>query len=424
MATRNHIQRREFLRDLAVGAAAGSGCLAFGDLNGALAQLSGWRVGTTAAGPAPDGPLQMPGRAFEMVVFGDSIMWGQGLDDEQKFTYKVQKWLEQRLPGTTVHRHVFAHSGARIEPDEGQDAKPPTHGEVPNHFPSISAQISLARTWLKEHELLDPAAVALVLMDGGINDFGTKVILTPDPTRGRAWVREQTRHLCVDRMKWLLPHVLTAFPNAKVAVTNYFQIVSDQSDMVYLWELLRKWEIIGPTVNAISEPLRRKFAAQSLAFHEESTKGFREAVAEARPLEVTASPATAAARDKTIRQLEQLQDRRLELSRVALAEIPFGPRNSYGAPDTFLFYLNEPDPAASDRKPACVALNKAWDVNCLLAAAGHPNVKGDQVYADAIIKTLARWVPEWGGKLPTVRTIDRGQVTTPGAVKPKRPLPR
>ncbi len=333
------------------------------------------------------------GRPFEMLVLGDSIMWGQGLKEEQKFSYRVDQWLRGRLPGIEVHRHVLAHSGAQIRANPEKDAETPTHGEVPNRYPSITAQLATARSaTLPLHPPLDPGAVSLVLLDGGINDFGTKKILSPDPTVGRSWVRENTRRLCVDRMKGLLPQVAAAFPNAKIVITNYFQIVSEKSDMAYVWELLRFWDLVGGAVNGMSAPLRTKMSDQSLAFHEESTVGLREAVAEANRQLLATGKSSA-----PVRSVAQLDLARPQ-GRVAFAEVPFGPQNAYGASQTFLFYLNEPDPAAAVRKPMCQAQvpNASPELpNCLLAATGHPNVHGARAYADAIIDVLGRWLPEW-----------------------------
>ncbi len=402
------LDRRAFLT-----AAAGAGASAA--LGGFTNVFERWPPMPGA--PSPTWPPQSASRAFEIVVIGDSIMWGQGMSDDpakdQKFTFKVQRFIQQKMPGTEVHLHNFAHSGAQILANELEDAKPSTYGEIPNYFPSINWQLGrsiseLAGTVLRQyvprlHSPTGRESVALVLMDGGINDLGTKKILTPDPTilsnptdptSGAEWVRRATRVQCVERMRSLLPRVLTTFPNAKVVVTNYFQIVSDQSDPVYLWELLRLWDIIGPALTFLSPWMMMKLAAQSFAFHDEITKGLRTVVAEARPLEVIAS----AASSKVVRaggMRGELGGMAAQPSRAALAAIPFGPENSYAAPDTNLFYLNEPDPAASVRKPKCLAQYGVLNPNCAMAAGGHPNLKGAEVYADTIIATLKRLVPEW-----------------------------
>src|SRR5919197_1318117 len=171
--------RRDFLR---VAAGAAIGTLVGGSLRAERALAATSR-------PAPRVAPPLPERPFNMLVFGDSIMWGQGLDDGSKFSYLVETWLEQRL-GRPVRREVFAHSGAQIGEDAKEDAKPPLHPEVPNGFPSIPAEIRAANEWLAHPTSADPGhlepvppeAVSLVLLDGGINDVDVRDILTVDPT--------------------------------------------------------------------------------------------------------------------------------------------------------------------------------------------------------------------------------------------------
>jgi hypothetical protein len=68
----------------------------------------------------------------------------------------------------------------------------------------------------------------------------------------------------------------TGLPNAKVVITNYFQIVSEKSDMVYVWELLRFWDVVGGGINVMSAPLRQKMSDQSLAFHDQRARSRRQ----------------------------------------------------------------------------------------------------------------------------------------------------
>ena len=52
---------------------------------------------------------------YEMLVMGDSIVWGQGLEPEQKFTTLVRKDIEGLL-GRPVNVVDQSHSGATIKP--------------------------------------------------------------------------------------------------------------------------------------------------------------------------------------------------------------------------------------------------------------------------------------------------------------------
>ena len=74
-----------------------------------------------------------------MLVLGDSILWGQGLTEKNKISYKVQEWLCKET-GRLVKVWREAHSGAVIKEgiyedhergdggdDPGREHDPPTH---------------------------------------------------------------------------------------------------------------------------------------------------------------------------------------------------------------------------------------------------------------------------------------------------------
>ena len=56
--------------------------------------------------PSAEDPMQM-------LVLGDSIMWGQGLKPEQKFSWRVKCWLQEKT-GREVQTRIEAHSGALL----------------------------------------------------------------------------------------------------------------------------------------------------------------------------------------------------------------------------------------------------------------------------------------------------------------------
>ena len=53
---------------------------------------------------------QSPIRTLEMLVLGDSILWGQGLKTEHKSWHLVKLWLEKNT-GRRVVERLEAHSG-------------------------------------------------------------------------------------------------------------------------------------------------------------------------------------------------------------------------------------------------------------------------------------------------------------------------
>src|SRR5437016_3409522 len=53
-------------------------------------------------------------RPLNMLVLGDSILWGQGLKPEHKSWYQVKAWLE-KITGRRVVEKIEAHSGTVVE---------------------------------------------------------------------------------------------------------------------------------------------------------------------------------------------------------------------------------------------------------------------------------------------------------------------
>src|SRR5437588_2120897 len=110
---------------------------------------------------------------LDMIILGDSIMWGQGLQDQDKFWVKTQNAITSQF-NTTVIPHLYAHSGARII-RAGDDPPDPTPGawnvlwgEIPTSPPSILAQLAKAQADLPACHAGQPC---LMLVDGGINDL-------------------------------------------------------------------------------------------------------------------------------------------------------------------------------------------------------------------------------------------------------------
>jgi hypothetical protein len=53
-------------------------------------------------------------RTLNMLAFGDSVMWGQGLLEEQKFHSLVANEIKAKYPSIFINKQVYAHSGAAI----------------------------------------------------------------------------------------------------------------------------------------------------------------------------------------------------------------------------------------------------------------------------------------------------------------------
>ena len=64
-------------------------------------------------------------RQLNMLVLGDSILWGEGLKTEHKSWYQVKTWLETNT-GRVVVERIEAHSGAVIETGSVDDSRTAT----------------------------------------------------------------------------------------------------------------------------------------------------------------------------------------------------------------------------------------------------------------------------------------------------------
>jgi IPT/TIG domain len=320
---------------------------------------------------------------FRIASFGDSIIWGQGLLETQKFTMLVADAVTARRNGTIA---VFAldrcaHSGATVRPVVGESPDPAAPrppgdftGECPRSVPSIAAQLS---GWMTPPLSAERGEIDLVLIDGGINDVDVRTIV--DPFGSDTALATATTAACFSAMNGVLTTVLAAFPNAKVVVTGYYPIVSSQTDMAFMIPVLAGLGVLGtlvvaPVVGATPVGLGAVAAAIFVAW--------------ARQRLIDRSAVFAAAANAALASSVAAFG-----PRVALAVPTFGPANAIFAPDAFVFGVGLSagglvalDPVAGTRVATC----GAGSVLTTVASIGHPNAKGAQAYADAIGAALPR----------------------------------
>src|SRR6185312_3794815 len=114
--------------------------------------------------PAKAVAAMPPGDSFHMLVLGDSVMWGQGLRDEEKFSSRLKCWLEEKI-NREVSVHVEAHSGAVISAVSNDPAASvASDGEVNRSTPTINLQLDQAIQFYQNVH----ASPALILMNGCI----------------------------------------------------------------------------------------------------------------------------------------------------------------------------------------------------------------------------------------------------------------
>jgi hypothetical protein len=366
--------RRRFLAAAARAVGVAAGASALGPLSSVVAASPRGR-GIIRAGRA---------RNFNVIVLGDSAIWGQGLLDSEKYAMLVGEALQTRL-GRPVAVFNFAHSGAVIEPDAADSAGYVVGREVPSPTPSITAQVMLAKNDLAGRGI-GSSEVDLVLIDGGINDVSLTRILATSMLPG-VDLEQATQQNCVGRMAALLPNVMATFNGAKIVVLGYWQIVSEYSRWNEVATLLCALGVVGGgpvgcLANLLATPLlQNQLITQSRIFHDTSTKGLGDLVYHLDPAS----------------------------KRLIFVDPGFRTGTVYGTPPlsggepTSLLWLanltNPPDPVRDGRAAQCKAAGlKAVDPTCYDASMGHPNIEGAKQYAMSINAALERsFVPQWLG---------------------------
>ena len=105
--------------------------------------------------------------AFHLVVIGDSIAWGAGLETEKKYSYLVAEWLSKQLK-RPVDVKILAHTGATIGETNDPVVQSP---DLSSGNPTLMEQAN---------RISDPTHVDLILVSGGINDITVNEIIKLD----------------------------------------------------------------------------------------------------------------------------------------------------------------------------------------------------------------------------------------------------
>ena len=302
--------------------------------------------------------------ATDLVVLGDSVMWGQGLLDGHKSAALVAQGLNAQFPG--MQPVMLAHSGAVI----GRAATCSTerfHGEMPESCPSILQQIDFYQG--------DPRSVRVVMVNGGINDIDIRNILSPFTLPSD--LSSDIQQYCYTDMGYLLIEVKKRFshPDTRIVVSSYFPILSPASRLDLIIPMV---EFMGaPVPNLMSvgplgaaNPVVDVIVASCMRFWKESTAALAKCVSD---VNIGTGP------------------------RCFFANVPFTEANSVFAPQAWLYGVGPApdfapqDEVAAQRRPLCdvVFQDQLFPrEQCYRASAGHPNVTGAQQYAQAILSTI------------------------------------
>jgi lysophospholipase L1-like esterase len=182
---------------------------------------------------APAGAV--PVEPFRIAVFGDSVIWGQGLPTEQKMWHLFAQDL-QASTGRSVEVSNYSHSGAALSylhpdgavlPDDCADGNVAPE-EVPDPAPAVTdCQIPRAAAAGQTFDF--------VILNGCINDLGVLPPMTPDYrtdtniTLGTAPIEDSVRRYCIPALTAALhqAHALAGSP--KVALLGYYPFLSQET---------------------------------------------------------------------------------------------------------------------------------------------------------------------------------------------------
>jgi hypothetical protein len=335
-------------------------------------------------------------RPFDLLVVGDSLIWGQGLPEKDKIYTQVADWLRDGGLGSArkVDLKVKAHSGSTLKfhPDEaaayrraGRDETFYYKPEVNVSFPSTWKQLEVAAT---EYKAAGKTGADLILLSGCITDITVAKVL--DPEGNDDLLRQWAKRYCHDDMLELLQQAGRLHPNAMIAIIGYFPMVSPKSDGVRLfnsWLEARgtkrplKWMMNNPLMRRLYfQKVGNRAIARSRLWFDESNKNLEAAIDDF--------------------------NKGSNRTRAILVRSPLSEENSVEAPNTLLFRMGKngvpEDPVYLERKADCDAAlpelkrstGLVYSVRfCEVAGVGHPNPAGARAYADAVISALPSVLP-------------------------------
>jgi lysophospholipase L1-like esterase len=355
-------------------------------------------------------------RDLQMLIVGDSVMWGQGLLERDKFWFLTKQWLENET-GRKIAARVEAHSGATIiwrnDQKYPKDRLTNLNGELNVSTPTVLQQVENAAKYYDGNSIRRQD-VDLVLVNGGANDLGIANLL--NPFRKESWLKKKTSEIFGEDMPKLLESVYSAFPQARIVVTGYYPAISADTSTEHICNLIKSVSGIDHYERIINKFLKflgvknRRFDACASTF-------VRENVDE---LVKTLSFLSTLWLDESNRYLQQAvndlnekyplySSTGVDRRRAIFVKAPFGSKNAYAAPETYLWQVVLGDVPGNYktndvfyqlREQVCsckhIRLEGFSLRKCFIAGAGHPNIDGARRYAEAIRQEFAGVLPLTG----------------------------
>lgn len=358
-----------------------------------LKALAGAMAGSIIARRSLAGVVEPQQRAFEFLVAGDSLVWGQGLEEKDKFYTLIADWLRGEIfeGRRQVYLSVEAHSGSTLKfhPDEaekykriGRDETYYFKPEVNVSFPSIYKQIEVAA---EKYRVAGVPGADLIMITGGITDVTTSAVYNPKGDDDE--LRRFARLYCFEHMYEVLSRAAELHPNALLTVVGYFPGIGPKSSDK---RLLNAW------LEALdTSGLKKFFMNNALVRPFFFTKLKKRGIERSRIWVEESNKDLAAAVDKLNSTLGK--------TRAVFIRAPLTEDDATEAPDTKVFRMGKngivADPMARIRIRDCNdALPKLkaetgidYPVRlCEIAAIGHPDPAGARAYAEAIKLVLRK----------------------------------
>lgn len=306
---------------------------------------------------------------FNVLAIGDSIMWGQGLKEEQKFTNLVAKQILNDT-GRPVRVFRYAHSGAVVQGTADgcpvEASANPRHGEISRaegqpEFASSRVPCQLDR-FMKRTGNPD---IHLVLATGCANDvdlngLASYILL---PFQNRSEEQATMYNTCKTGMESLLKQLRarTELQNAPIIVTGYYSPVTEGSlgKQVHLDERTGSWGELFFRDNVIpQEPIDK-----SRDWKLRSDEGLRDAV-------------------------NAVGGRSARIIFAGLQD-PGSQSGIFAATPIVHDYTQANiDDLVGFRGRICEAHGRKGDYFCLGAGIFHPNLRGAELYKQTIVDAM------------------------------------
>lgn len=326
-------------------------------------------LSVASGGPMlPSNAIAIKIATYQMVVIGDSVAWGEGLQEPDKWSTKAGEYLTAANAGMSVYTEKKAHTGSILGWNDGGSGSP-FNGDIPQPYPTVRQQAQdIANS-------ANAATVDLILLTATANDVGSHSFL--DPQNGKNYILPRVKQYCHDEMLAFLGWLAGKFPAAKIIVTGYYAMLSHLSsanlgvNVVAVYRGIDDNKGLLPGALAIYMGLNSQtqptVASNTEYFAEQANLALALAVKDA--------------------------NKALNPTRVFFADPGFKAENAayaqnawvFGVDVTFLGLEPTDSPTSANlRAMQCQILGWPDRVYCDVASTGHPNELGAMAYYNAI----------------------------------------